>query len=90
MRSLKQVAVSAQPIKIVEFKVFSLRFSGCRRTHPSCTQDVLQDLSGSRLLVFVLLQQVVLPSSFYNLKDRSAKCERHRGFTQRREKNKPN
>lgn len=43
------------------------------RSHPSCTQDVLQDLSGSWLLVFVLLQQVVLPSSFYNLMEQKRK-----------------
>lgn len=49
-------------------------------SHPSGTQDILQDLCGSWLFVFVLLQQVVLPSSLYNLKDRNAKSERHSGL----------
>lgn len=77
MEAGRQVAAANPNSCQLDMKMLRLKFPGCHlvlRSHPSCTQDVLQDLSGSWLLVFVLLQQVVLPSSFYNLKDRSAKC----------------
>lgn len=47
-------------------------------SHPFCAQHVLEDLGGYRLFVFILLQQVVLTSSFYNLQD-MWQCELHRG-----------
>lgn len=42
-----------------------------RSSHLSGTQDILQDLGSWRLLLLVLIQQVVLPGSFNDLRDTS-------------------